>query len=294
MGRPPKLTLAQQAEARRRRAEGATLAELARSYGVGKSTISRLSQYGRRPIITLYRVWGHSAMPTVDYKEALYRRELRIDCTNITLTQNTDQNPLSFTGNGYIHQQPDGTLYLYMYARPSDEGAAHALFRISAMANLVARDKYFSLRAIAYGGDEWTCDSVRAEPDAYGRELIIRGRLYEIRRVESSPEGTSPFFLEVQIYQELDFQHMSFVKTVHDFGSENQRRLSTFQTRFGSCEARSLGDRFFWHVSSQGAMPDNLHDLAVAALEFLAAKTVVPRLGFAVPGQTAGICELDQ
>jgi DNA invertase Pin-like site-specific DNA recombinase len=43
MGRPPKLTDAQKAEARRRRAEGATLAELARSYGVGKSTISRLS-----------------------------------------------------------------------------------------------------------------------------------------------------------------------------------------------------------------------------------------------------------
>jgi DNA invertase Pin-like site-specific DNA recombinase len=42
IGRPPKLTEAQQAEAGRRRAEGATLAELARSYDVGKSTISRL------------------------------------------------------------------------------------------------------------------------------------------------------------------------------------------------------------------------------------------------------------
>src|SRR5215472_4656035 len=42
MGRPPKLTDAQKAEARRRRAQGATLAELARSYDVGKSTISRL------------------------------------------------------------------------------------------------------------------------------------------------------------------------------------------------------------------------------------------------------------
>jgi DNA invertase Pin-like site-specific DNA recombinase len=42
MGRPPKLTDARKAEARRRRAQGATLAELARSYGVGKSTISRL------------------------------------------------------------------------------------------------------------------------------------------------------------------------------------------------------------------------------------------------------------
>jgi DNA invertase Pin-like site-specific DNA recombinase len=43
MGRKPKLTEAQQADSRQRRAEGATLAELARSYGVGKSTISRLS-----------------------------------------------------------------------------------------------------------------------------------------------------------------------------------------------------------------------------------------------------------
>jgi DNA invertase Pin-like site-specific DNA recombinase len=44
MGRPSKLTEAQKAEARRRRAQGATLAELARSYGVGKSTISRLKE----------------------------------------------------------------------------------------------------------------------------------------------------------------------------------------------------------------------------------------------------------
>ena len=43
MGRPSKLTDAQKAEARRRRAEGATLAEVARSYGVGRSTISRLA-----------------------------------------------------------------------------------------------------------------------------------------------------------------------------------------------------------------------------------------------------------
>ena len=42
MGRPPKLTDAQKAEARRRRAEGATLKELANSYNVGRATISRL------------------------------------------------------------------------------------------------------------------------------------------------------------------------------------------------------------------------------------------------------------
>ena len=42
MGRPPSLTPQQQAEARQRRAEGATLKELAKSYNVGSATISRL------------------------------------------------------------------------------------------------------------------------------------------------------------------------------------------------------------------------------------------------------------
>ena len=44
MGRPPALTPQQQAEARRRRADGATLTELANSYNVGRATISRLSK----------------------------------------------------------------------------------------------------------------------------------------------------------------------------------------------------------------------------------------------------------
>ncbi len=43
MGRPPKLTPQQQEEARKRRADGATIKELAESYNVGRATISRLS-----------------------------------------------------------------------------------------------------------------------------------------------------------------------------------------------------------------------------------------------------------
>ncbi len=42
MGFPPALTPQQKAEVRQRRAEGATLKELARSYDVGIATISRL------------------------------------------------------------------------------------------------------------------------------------------------------------------------------------------------------------------------------------------------------------
>jgi DNA-binding MurR/RpiR family transcriptional regulator len=42
MGRTPSLTPQQQAEASQRRAEGATLKDLARSYNVSMATISRL------------------------------------------------------------------------------------------------------------------------------------------------------------------------------------------------------------------------------------------------------------
>ena len=44
MGRPPALTPQQAAEARQRRADGATLKELAESYNVGLATISRLAR----------------------------------------------------------------------------------------------------------------------------------------------------------------------------------------------------------------------------------------------------------
>jgi DNA invertase Pin-like site-specific DNA recombinase len=43
MGRPPALTPEQQKEAARRRAQGATLQELAKSYNVSRATISRLA-----------------------------------------------------------------------------------------------------------------------------------------------------------------------------------------------------------------------------------------------------------
>jgi DNA invertase Pin-like site-specific DNA recombinase len=42
MGRPPKLTPHQQAEARQRRDNGETLTDIARTYGVGHTTIARL------------------------------------------------------------------------------------------------------------------------------------------------------------------------------------------------------------------------------------------------------------
>ena len=43
MKRPPKLAAQQQKEARRR-AEGATLKELAKGYNLGRATISRLAE----------------------------------------------------------------------------------------------------------------------------------------------------------------------------------------------------------------------------------------------------------
>lgn len=44
MGRPPALTPQQQAEARQRRADGATIRELVASYNVGRSTIARAAK----------------------------------------------------------------------------------------------------------------------------------------------------------------------------------------------------------------------------------------------------------
>jgi hypothetical protein len=212
------------------------------------------------------------------YKQALYRGELRIDCSRITLTQNTPDNPLAFTGNGYIYQLADGAIRFHMFPQPEGGARARALFDISLSANFLTKGNYFHFEAVAYGGGTWTCDAVRADPVIYDAEFIIQGGLYEICRTVEGPEGKSPFFLQVQIFQKFDLQHMAFVETVNDFGNMHERRVSRYSSSLGDCEARSLEDRVIWYVSSQNKLPDNLHDLVIAAFEFLAAKTVAPRV----------------
>src|ERR1700730_7858575 len=65
MGRPSKLTEAQKVEARRRRAEGATLKELAESYYGGLATISRLmANEGEAPPP---HVWSPGYVATVPF-----------------------------------------------------------------------------------------------------------------------------------------------------------------------------------------------------------------------------------
>jgi hypothetical protein len=103
------------------------------------------------------------------YKQALYRGDLRIDCKPV-----------------------DGTIRFHLFAHSEDEARSSALLHVSLRANLLAKESYFSFEAVAYGGDTWTCDAIRAEPETYGSDLLVRGGLYEIRRTNRGPEGNSP------------------------------------------------------------------------------------------------------
>jgi hypothetical protein len=80
-----------------------------------------------------------------DYKQALYRGDLRIDCRKITLTQNTANNPFVFSGNGYIHQLADGAIRFHMFAQSEDEARAVALLHVSLRADLLGKENYVTL-----------------------------------------------------------------------------------------------------------------------------------------------------
>ena len=82
-----------------------------------------------------------------EYKQALYRGDLRIDCSRITLTQNTSDNPLVFSGNGYICQLADGAIRFHMFAHAEDESLAAALLHASLTANLLAKENHPNLRS---------------------------------------------------------------------------------------------------------------------------------------------------
>jgi hypothetical protein len=82
MGRPLKLTPAQKAEARRRRANGGTLAELARSYNVSPSTISRLTGVQHIGVMRLLSGDGdEKTRCLIDYSFAHENPDESLSCT---------------------------------------------------------------------------------------------------------------------------------------------------------------------------------------------------------------------
>jgi hypothetical protein len=75
VGRPPKLTPQQQKEAQRRRAEGPTLKELARSYNVGRATMAMtMAVHGSRSMWAPKQAVQAHARTSHPHKPA--RREL--------------------------------------------------------------------------------------------------------------------------------------------------------------------------------------------------------------------------
>jgi hypothetical protein len=139
---------------------------------------------------------------------ALKRRRLDIDCTEITLVQNTEAEAISFKGPGHIRQGEDDQIGFKIYAvETANTDPLRDLNRIShETAGTLYRDSdYYSLSAAGVDGRKWTVDRILPRllwPAGSGNPIVtgkIASMAADCSAGESGPSLVLHYFGDTQI-----------------------------------------------------------------------------------------------
>ena len=93
--------------------------------------------------------------------ELLISNTFVIDCIQIQLSQQTDNDPIIYSGSGSIFQQADGNFHLKLYHSINDI-YKEMMPRIDDVqpGKIIDRDQYFSMEAMDMSGNLWLAENI--------------------------------------------------------------------------------------------------------------------------------------
>jgi len=93
--------------------------------------------------------------------ELLLANQFEIDCIEIELKQQKDDDPIIYSGSGSITQKPDGNLHLKLYHAFNDISKELMPKLGNTMpGKIIGKDEYFSMEAVDMSGNIWTAKDI--------------------------------------------------------------------------------------------------------------------------------------
>jgi len=120
--------------------------------------------------------------------DELISNKFEIDCIDISLFQQIEENPLLYSGPGTIYQDENGVLNLKLYAKIKDikKEISH-IFKPFLPGKIIGDEHYFSLKAVDMSGSEWSAENIWVSGNFY---LPVAGRVIksELREIKNLTE----------------------------------------------------------------------------------------------------------
>jgi hypothetical protein len=118
--------------------------------------------------------------------ETLISNKFEIDCIDISLTQQTEENRIIYSGPGTVYQDENGVLNLKLYVKIKDlKEELNQAFKHFTPGKIIGDEHYFSFRAVDMSGNEWCSENIWVSgtvsfPTA-GK--VIKSKLEEIKNI---------------------------------------------------------------------------------------------------------------
>jgi hypothetical protein len=135
--------------------------------------------------------------------ELLLANQFEIDCVQIELRQQKDNEPIIYSGSGSITQKPDGYFHLKLYHSFKDFTRELMLNFDSIPGKIIAKEEFFSMEALDMSGDMWSASDITVSSDfslpAVGKvvETKIRSLYCKKKRDSVANTTSSVFFLVI-------------------------------------------------------------------------------------------------
>lgn len=136
--------------------------------------------------------------------ESLLNNQFEIDCIQIELKQQKDDEPIVYSGSGSITQKPDGNLHLKLYHAFNDvTKELMPMLGNTKPGKIIGKENFFSMEAVDMSGNVWTAKDISVSSGfsfpASGKvvESIIRRLICQKDREGVVDKCSSFFFLVI-------------------------------------------------------------------------------------------------
>lgn len=143
-----------------------------------------------------------------DIVEEIKDSIFQLDCFEITLIQNTKNNPKIYTGPGVIYQEKDGSLKFKVFP-PSEIDKTEYFIDIPKLGKIIDKEEFFNLKALDFSGDEWFSDNIELSKSINStfNKMIISGKIRLLTKKKTFPKESDTSHCEIILFGEFDFQY---------------------------------------------------------------------------------------
>jgi hypothetical protein len=204
------------------------------------------------------------------------RRALEIDCFDMSLSQKTLENPISFEGKGYIRQTLDDKLTCKIYVEKTVNTDQWGWMKRSLSAKsgqLYSESDYFDLAAKDANGVVWTAAGFLPNCNWRSEEVnpIVTSDLDAITMERAAAGSEHSVYLHF-----FEDAELPLMIDTYNFSHDNY----TFAVK-------KLEGAFTVEVSSNNALPENFGGRVQEALRFILAQSISWRAGAPCAPRTA-------